>query len=185
MSLSWMDILFIVTVLLLVMNGLRNGAIFSFVSLIALPLGVAAALYFGPQFTGILAANGLPSTPLISYAVLFFGVVLILHILASSIRNGIKNVPLIGLGDSLLGGVIGFVEAWLLWLILLILLGNFLHGAQNTIDQTTQLVPGLNVHIAQLQTWHDFYNQMVNHSVFAKVNGLFVQELPTIPHPPQ
>ena len=185
MSLSWMDILFIVTVLLLVMNGLRNGAIFSLVSLVALPLGAAAALYFGPQFTALLAANGLPATPLISYAVLFFGTVLILHLVASSIRNGVKRVPIIGLGDALLGGIIGFVEAWLLWLILLIVLGNFLHGAQNSIQQTAQVIPGLNIHIDQLKAWHDFYNQMVNDSLFARVNSLFVRQLPNIPQLPQ
>src|ERR1700692_3068533 len=112
MSINWMDILFIVTVLLLVMNGLRNGFLFSLISLVALPLGIGAALYFGPQLTSILAANGLPSTPLISYIVLFFGTVLILHLIGSSLRNGAKNLPLIGLGDSLLGGVVGFVEAW-------------------------------------------------------------------------
>jgi uncharacterized membrane protein required for colicin V production len=185
MSISWMDILFIVTVLLLVMNGLRNGFLFSLISLVALPLGIGAALYFGPQFTSILAANGLPSTPLISYIVLFFGTVLILHLIASSLRSGARNLPLIGLGDSLLGGVVGFVEAWLLWLILLIILGNFLHGAQDAVNQTTQVIPGLNIHVDQLQAWHDFYNQMISNSLFAKVNVLFVRELPTIPHLPQ
>jgi uncharacterized membrane protein required for colicin V production len=185
MSISWMDILFIITVFLLVMNGLRNGAIFSLITLVAIPLGLFVAINFGPRFTSLLAANGLPSTPLISYAVLFFGTVLILHLVAGSIRNGIKNVPLVGVGDSLLGGVIGFIEAWLLWLVLLIVLGNFLHGAQNTVQQSTQMLPGLNIHIDQLQAWHDFYNQMVNDSLFAKVNGLFVQKLPAIPHLPQ
>lgn len=185
MTLTWIDILFLVTVAFLVLNGLRNGAIFSIVHLISIPLGVVVAINFGPQFTSLLASNGLPSTPLISYAALFFGTVLVLHMVGTSIRGGAKRVPLVGAGDSLLGGLIGFVEAWLIWLILLIILGNFLHGAQDAITQGSHVIPGLNVQVTQLRTWHDFYNQTVNNSMFAKVNSLFVKELPNIPQPTQ
>src|ERR1700676_762667 len=77
-SMSFIDILFIVTVILLVFNGLRNGAIFSIINLVSLPIGFVAASTFGPQLSSILAANGLPATPIISYIVIFLGVVLIL-----------------------------------------------------------------------------------------------------------
>lgn len=185
MSFSFIDILFLVTVALLVFNGLRNGAVFSLINLLSIPVGIAVVSFFGPQFTKLLAANGLSATPLIAYIVLFFGTVFVLHIIGTSIRGVVKKIPFIGFGDSLAGGVIGFVEAWLLWLFLLIVLGSFLGSVQGTITQTTHIVPGLNVQIAQLQSWHNFYNEAVTNSIFARVNGFFVKQLPNLPHLPQ
>src|SRR2546430_16662608 len=142
MQFTIIDILFLITVALLIFNGLRNGALFSLISLLTIPLGIGVAYYFGPSFTGLLASNGLPATPLISYVVLFFGAVLILHIIASSVRGVMQKIPVLGCGDSLVGGVIGFVEAWLLWLALLFGLGAFLHNLQSTIQAGSQIIPG-------------------------------------------
>ena len=114
MSLTIVDILFVVTVGLLVFNGLKNGAVFSLISLLVLPIGFAVAYFYGPTLTASLAASGLPATPLISYGVLFIGTIFILHILASVIRGIIKEIPLIGPFDALVGAVVGFVEAWLI-----------------------------------------------------------------------
>jgi uncharacterized membrane protein required for colicin V production len=188
MQFSWIDLLFVITVALLVFNGLRNGAVFSLVNLIGIPLGIGAAIIFGPRFTAILASNGLPSTPLIAYGVLFLGTVLILHIIGTMVRGVVRNIPIIGCSDNLLGGAIGFVEAWLLWLVLLIVLGTFLGGLQSgvhVINGIPLLTDGL--HFDQLQSWHDFYNQAVTDSLFARVNGFFIKELPqiNIPRLPQ
>ena len=101
MSLNIVDILFVVTVLLLVFNGLRNGAIFSLINLLSIPVGFAAAQMFGGPFTQLLAANGLAVTPFIAYVVVFFGAVLILHIIATSVRGVVQKIPIIGFGDSL------------------------------------------------------------------------------------
>jgi uncharacterized membrane protein required for colicin V production len=184
-SISIVDILFLVTVVLLVFSGFRNGAVISLISLLSIPIGFFVASQYGPAFTKLLAVNGLSATPLISYVVLFFGTVLVLHIIGSFVRNAVKVVPLIGPADSLLGGAVGFVEAWLLWLVLLIVLGNFLHGIQTTIQSTVNIVPGLNISVDQFKTWHDFYNQAITNSLFAKVNAFFVSELPALPQPPK
>lgn len=188
MQLNVIDILFVATVVLLVMNGLRNGAAFSLINLLGIPLGFAVAIYFGPQFTALLAANKLPATPLISYIVLFFGTVLLLHIVGTFLRGVIKHIPLIGFGDSLLGGVIGFGEAWLLWLVLLIVLGNFLGGVQGTlttVNQSASVIPGFQVSFDQLKGWHDFYNQAVSNSLFAHINSIFNQNLSGLPQLPK
>ncbi len=71
MPLSVIDILFLVTVALLVFNGLRNGFIFSLINLISIPLGLGVAYVFGPQFSVFLEANKLPASPLIAYVALF------------------------------------------------------------------------------------------------------------------
>ncbi|HLZ58861.1 MAG TPA: CvpA family protein [Ktedonosporobacter sp.] len=185
MQFSLIDILFIITVALLVFNGLRNGAIFSLVNLIGIPLGIGAAIIFGPRFTALLAANGLPATPLISYAVLFLGTVLVLHIIGTMVRGVVQRIPIIGLGDSLLGGAIGFVEAWLLWLFLLIVLGTFLGNLQNEVHIVNGLpLVGNGLQFDQLQSWHGFYNEAVTNSLFAKVNGFFIKQLPNLPKLP-
>ncbi len=186
---SLIDILFLITVVLLVLSGLRNGFVLSLVNLISIPLALGIAYYFGPQFTAFLVSTfGFSATPLISFFLLFFIAVVALHFVGGALRSVVKSLPLIGSGDSLLGGVVGFVEAWLLWLFFLVLLGSFLNGVQGTVSgvqHTASLIPGANIQIGQLQQWHDFYNQAITNSIFAKVNGFFVKSLPNIPQPPQ
>ncbi len=168
-GISYIDILFLVTVALLAFNGFSNGAITSLVNLISIPLGFAVAYFFGPRFTLLLAANGFSATPLISYIVLFGGTVLILHIIGSVFRGVVQKIPLIGMGDRLLGALIGFVEAWLVWVVLLLVLHNFL--------QNVQSLPG-GVTITQINSWQQFYNDAVTNSLFAHVNSFIIARLP-------
>ncbi len=183
MSLSLVDILFLITVVLLVLSGLRNGAVLSLISLVGLPIGLAAAYYYGPAFAMLLANNGLSVTPLIAYGVLVLGVVLIVHIIGHMVHGVVKSLPVISQADALLGGAIGFVEAWLLWLFLLIVLGTFLGSAQAAIHAGSQTIPGFSIQVSQLTQWHNFYNQAVTNSLFAKVNGFFIKALPNLPQP--
>lgn len=185
MQLSLIDILFLVTVALLVFNGLRNGAVASLLHLLGIPIAFGVIYFFGKQFVELLATNNLPATPLIAYIVLFLGTILIVHILGNVLRGIVRGLPGVNLGDALLGGVIGFVEAWLVWLILLIVLGTFLGSIQSTLQQGSQIVPGMSIKFDQLQSWHDFYNDAVTNSLFAKVNGFFVKQLPNLPAPPR
>lgn len=167
---SLIDILFVVTVLFLVINGLNNGAVTSLVNLLSIPLGFVVAYLFGPRFTLLLAANGWPVTPLLSYIILFFGTVLILHIIATFVRGVVEKTPVIGpfigLADKLLGAVIGFVEAWLLWVVLLLVLHEFL----------LHLPSGVTA--SQFQTWQTFYNTVTTHSLFAQVNSFIISKVP-------
>jgi uncharacterized membrane protein required for colicin V production len=178
MVLSWIDVLFLATVVLLVFNGFRNGAIFSLITFLGLPVGLWIAYTYGPQLTSVLASNGIPATPLISYIALFFGTVFIVHIVGNLLRGIVKSVPIISQGDTLVGGAIGFIEAWLLWLFLLVILGAFLGNLQTP---GSSLISGLNIQVDQIQSWHNFYNQAVTNSLFAKVNGFFLKSLPNLP----
>ena len=173
MPLSLIDILFLVTVVLLVINGFSNGAIASLVNLLSIPIGFVVAYLFGPRFTVLLAANGLPATPIIAYIVLFFGAVLVLHIIGTVVRGVVQRVPLIGFGDRLLGGLIGFVEAWLLWVVLLLVLHNFLLDINN-VNSVSHSV----VNTSQFNSWQQFYNDAVTNSLFARVNSFIVGKLP-------
>src|SRR5260370_35886944 len=165
---NWVDILFIATVILLAFNGFRNGAVVSLINLLTIPIGFAVAYVFGPPFTQFLAQNRLPGTPVISYIVLFFATVLVIHIIATMVRGVLHKVPVIGFGDELLGAVLGFAEAWLLWVVLLAVLGSFLGGIQDTITKTTHIIPGVGINVPQFKQSHDFFNETVPKSVIAR-----------------
>ena len=185
MNWNWIDILFVITVVLLVLNGLRNGALVSLIHIVSIPVAFVAAYLFGPHLVLVLAANGIMATPIIAYGVLFIGTVLIIHIIGSLVCKTVKHIPLLGPLDSLLGGVLGFVEAWLLWLLLLFALGTFLSAIQSGIETGSFLFQGihlqdLHINVPTFQQWHDFYNQAVTNSLFARVNGFFVTVLPEL-----
>jgi uncharacterized membrane protein required for colicin V production len=173
MPLSLIDILFLVTVVLLVFNGFSNGALASVVNLLSIPIGFVVAYMFGPRFTLLLAANGLSETPLIAYIVLFFGAVLVLHIIGTTVRGIVQRVPLIGFGDRLLGALVGFVEAWLLWVVLLLVLHNFLLNINNVNSVSYGVV-----NTSQFNSWQQFYNDAVTNSLFASVNSFIISKLP-------
>jgi hypothetical protein len=105
----------------------------------------------------------------------------VIQIIGTSMRGVVKAIPILGLGDSLLGGLVGFFEAWLIWLIVLLVVGHFLNDIQATIQTGKQLIPGLNITVQQYQVWHDTYNQALHYSLFARVNGFIIKELPAIP----
>ena len=92
-SLSIVDILFLVTIILLVFNGLRNGFVFSLVNLLSLPVAAVVALTFGPSLTTTLAQNGLTVNPLVSYIVLFLIAVVVIHLVATAVRGTVKGIP--------------------------------------------------------------------------------------------
>ncbi len=190
MNWDWIDILFVVTVVLLVLNGLRNGALFSLIHIVSVPVAFVVTYIFGPRLVVLLADNGFAATPLIAYAVLFLGTVLIVHIVGSVVRRTVRYVPLLGPVDSLLGGVLGFLEAWLLWLLLLFALGTFLGAIQSGFTTGSMLFQGMNlqglhINFGTFKQWHDFYNQAVTNSLFARVNGFFVTVLPALPKTPK
>src|SRR3989442_12985209 len=116
--LNWIDILFLVTIVLLVFNGLRNGAVFSLVNLLAIPIDFGVAVFWGKPFSLFLASNGLAISALILYLGLFFGTFLVLHIIGTAVRGFVKSILFVGWGDRLIGGLIGFLQDWILCLVL-------------------------------------------------------------------
>lgn len=173
---NWIDILFIATAILLVINGFRNGAVVSLINLITIPLGFVVAFVFGLAFTQFLASIGLGVTLLIAYIILFFATVFVVHLIATVIRGVLHKIPVIGFGDELVGAVIGFVEAWLLWVILLVAVGSFLAGIQDALAKVAQV----GIRVDQFRAWHDVYNDAVSHSLFAQVNSFIVKPLPAL-----
>ncbi len=178
---NWIDLLFLATIVLLIFNGFRNGAVFSIINLISIPVAIGVAYFFGKPFALFFAKNGLQISPLISYVVLFIVTILVIQIIGTSMRGVVKNIPVLGCGDSLIGGFVGFFEAWLIWVIVLFFAGKFLNDIQASIQTGKSLIPGLNITVQQYQIWHDTYNQTLHNSLFARVNGFFIKELPAMP----
>jgi uncharacterized membrane protein required for colicin V production len=177
---SWIDALFLITIVLLVFNGIRNGAIFSIVNLLSIPIALGVAIFLGRSFTLFLASNGLSISPLLGYIVLFFAVVFIIHIIGTLLRGVIRAVPLLGAGDVLIGGLVGFIEAWLLWVVVLLVIGGFLSNVQSAITTGSHIIPGFNITLDQYTSWHDTYNQALSHSLFAHVNSFILSKLPAV-----
>ncbi|HEX7736269.1 MAG TPA: CvpA family protein [Ktedonobacteraceae bacterium] len=169
-SLSVVDVLFLATIILLVFNGLRNGFVFSLANLLSLPAAAIAAAVFGPSLTAKLGIN-----PLVSYILIFLVAVVVIHIVARAVRGTAKKIPLISSGDALLGGVVGFIEAWALWVAFLLILGHFL----NVVDHSQ--IQQMGIHIDTFQSWQKFYNDTVSNSLFARVNGWFIKAVPLVP----
>ena len=48
--LNWIDLLFLVTIVLLIFNGFRNGAVFSLINLLSIPIAIGVAYFFGKPF---------------------------------------------------------------------------------------------------------------------------------------
>lgn len=179
--LNWIDLLFLATIVLLIFNGIRNGAVFSLINLLSIPVAIGVAYFFGKPFALFFAKNGLQIAPLVSYIVLFIVTILVIQIIGTTMRGTVKHIPVLGCGDSLLGGFVGFFEAWLIWVIVLFFVGKFLNDIQGTIQTGKTLVPGINITVQQYQMWHDTYNQALHNSLFARVNGFFIKELPAMP----
>jgi uncharacterized membrane protein required for colicin V production len=178
---NWIDLLFLATIVLLIFNGFRNGAVFSIINLLSIPIAFGVAYFLGKPFALFLATNGLLISPLISYLVLFFATILVIQIIGTAMRGTVKSIPVIGCGDSLIGGAVGFLEAWLIWLIVLLIVGKFLQNMQASIQAGKQFIPGFNIPVQQYVTWHDAYNQAIHNSLFARVNSFFIKELPNLP----
>jgi len=177
---NWIDLLFLITIVLLVFNGIRNGAIFSLVNLLSIPIALGVAIFLGKPFTLFLASNGLTISPLLGYIVLFFAAVFIIHIIGTMLRGVLRAVPLLGIGDVLIGGLVGFIEAWLLWVIVLLVIGGFLNNVQHAITAGSNIIPGFNITLNQYTNWHDTYNQALTDSLFAHVNSFILSKLPAV-----
>nr|BBH94442.1 hypothetical protein KTA_26410 [Thermogemmatispora argillosa] len=168
LTFNFIDLAFLATAIVLAINGFRNGLLASLINLIALPLGLGAALLFGPWLTALLASKGIEVAPLLAYGLIFLASVLIVHTVTAVVRAFVHRLPVVGLIDALLGLGVGLVEAWLLWLILLVAL----HGVLSAIQHLPHSDPG------QFSIWQRAYNEAMTQSLFAHVNQWLLGQAP-------
>jgi membrane protein required for colicin V production len=123
---NFIDYSIIIFTILFVINGYRKGIIISLASIIALILGIYAAVYFSNYLDATLMEHLNPSRlwlPILSFTITFMLVVIAILIMAKLAE---KVVDVVGFGiiNHIGGAVLGFVKGILLISILLFIITN-------------------------------------------------------------
>jgi membrane protein required for colicin V production len=124
---NWLDIVIFCIIGLLVINGIRKGFILSLATLIALVLGIWAAIYYSGYFSNFLNKTFHPSgtwLAFLSYTLTFLVVVIAVIIIGKLLERIIKTVGL-GIPNRIIGGLFGLVKGILGVSVLLFIIVTF------------------------------------------------------------
>ena len=124
---NWLDIVILCILGLLVFNGIRKGFIISLATLIALVLGIWAAIHFSNYISVILEKNLHPSgtwLPILSFTITFLLVIILVMLLAKGLE---KLVSIAGMGflNHLAGGIFGLLKGILFASVLFFIITSF------------------------------------------------------------
>ncbi|MEI6898524.1 MAG: CvpA family protein [Bacteroidota bacterium] len=119
-----LDIILLCFVGLMIFNGIRKGFIISLAGLIALILGIYAAVHFSNYISRILSDNFHPSgtwLPILSFSLTFLIVVILVMLVAKVVE---KVVTIAGMGflNRLAGALFGLLKAVLIASVLLFII---------------------------------------------------------------
>lgn len=132
---NYIDLILLIFLLWSVYRGFKNGLIIEVASLIALILGIFGAIKFSYMTSDFLVEKFEMTTkylPLISFAITFVLIVIVVHLLAKVLDKLVKAIAL-GFINRLFGIVFGVIKtAFILSIVLVIL---------NTIDRKTHFLP--------------------------------------------
>ncbi len=132
---NYIDLILLIFLLWSAYRGFRNGLIIEVASLAALILGIFGAIKFSYMTSDFLVEKFEMTTqylPLISFAITFVIIVVVVHLLAKALDKLVKAVAL-GFINRILGVLFGVIKtAFILSIILVIL---------NTIDRKTHFLP--------------------------------------------
>jgi uncharacterized membrane protein required for colicin V production len=143
MTVSWIDIAFAVVLALGTFKGFAIGFVKELGGFVALVAGLIAPWYYNGAADGFIAATfhvgffahgiGMLATGIAAYAIVMIAVIA---------ANGIAKLPILGLGNKIAGGAVGFVKAFVfLWIVTFVAL-FFPLGAQLRADvKRSQLAP--------------------------------------------
>lgn len=112
-----LDVTGLIIILLFFIRGYMKGFIVAAFSVLAILLGFLCALKLSGAFAAWLLERGYTSSgwaPVISYAVLFIGVVLIVRLIARLIEKALEGLML-GLVNKLAGGLLYAFLGMVLW----------------------------------------------------------------------
>ncbi len=109
---NYLDIIILCILGILMINGIRKGFILSLATLIALVLGIWAALHFSGFMSDFLIKTFHPTgtwLTILSYALTFLVVVLVVILIARLLEKVVKTVGL-GLTNRIIGGLFGLLK---------------------------------------------------------------------------
>jgi membrane protein required for colicin V production len=124
---NWLDIIMICFAGLLVVNGIRKGFIISFATLVALVLGIYAAVHFSNYLEGILTENLNPGKtwlPILSFTFTFLIVVILVMLLAKGLE---KLIDLVGMGffNRFFGALFGLLKSIFLLSVIFFIINSY------------------------------------------------------------
>jgi len=112
-----LDITGIILILLFFIRGYMKGFVVAAFSVLAILLGILCALKLSQTFAAWMLAHGYISSgwaQIISYAILFIGVVLIVRLVAKLIEKALQGMML-GMVNKLIGGLLYAFLGAVLW----------------------------------------------------------------------
>ncbi len=124
---NFLDIIFIIPIIWFAYKGFKRGLIIELASLLALILGIYAALYFSGY-----AANFLISSldmdpkyvPMTSFILTFIAVVVIVYFIGKILEK-LVNMVALGFLNKLAGGFFGILKAAVIISIVLLIINHF------------------------------------------------------------
>ena len=124
---NWLDIVIICITALLIINGVRKGFILSLATLIALVLGIWAAIHYSGYISHFLNTTFHPSgtwLSFLSYTLTFLVVVIVVILIGKLLERVIKTIGL-GIPNRIIGGLFGLVKGILGVSVLLFIIYTF------------------------------------------------------------
>ncbi len=133
-----LDIIYVVVIILAVIQGFRRGLIVGLFSLIAIIIGIAAAMKLSTVVAGFIGRNtNVPEEwlPLISFAVIFLIVVVLVRLGARAIEKTVE-IAMLGWVNKL-GGIVFYVALYtIVFSVLLFYVEQMGLVKQDTIDKS-------------------------------------------------
>ena len=124
---NYIDIILIIPIIWFAYQGFKRGLVIELTSLLALILGIYAALYFSGYAANVLTNNlniGPKYVPIISFIITFIVVVVIVFFIGKILEKLINMVAL-GFMNKLVGGVFGILKAAVFMSIILLIINHF------------------------------------------------------------
>lgn len=170
----WLDILVAIVLLISIWHGWRTGFLVGIFNLLSIPLGIAAAFFFSMPLAD---ATGISLTYM--YAIVFFAVVIGVHVVGSLLRKFFKSkIWIAAQTDALLGGIVGGAKAWILLVLFLVVWGGLLNSSivQSGACTAQSLGGKASTLSSDVTTLGGDYNNAVKNSLFAHINGFIVPD---------
>jgi membrane protein required for colicin V production len=158
-----LDIAGLVIILLFFIRGYMKGFIVAAFSVVAILLGLLCALKLSQSFATWLLVNDYVSSPwaqVVSYLVLFIGVVLLVRLIGKIIEKAVEGIML-GIINKLIGGVLYAFLGAVLWSSLL-----WIGAKAHIISAETIATSKSYASLSELAPW--FFRQAGNLMPFVK-----------------
>ena len=124
---NYVDIILLVPIIWFVYQGFRKGFVIELASLVALVLGIYAALYFSDYAAEFLIGHfnmGSKYVPVVSFIITFIVIVFIVYSIGKLLE---KLIDLVALGflNKLAGGIFGLLKGVVLISVVLMIINQF------------------------------------------------------------